>query len=215
MSFNKIVFPPPDFADEDGLLAFGGNLEIETLLTAYSSGIFPWTVKPITWWSPDPRAIFELDSFKLRKRIKRYMKSGNFRITFDKDFRRVIEGCAVPAPGREDTWISAEFIEAYCNLHTNGYAHSVEVWQKEKLVGGLYGVALGGLFAGESMFSNVSNASTIALGAVINRLKERGFCLFDSQVISPHTKFLGAIEISRSEYLRRLKHALTKKCGFI
>ncbi|HMM59521.1 MAG TPA: leucyl/phenylalanyl-tRNA--protein transferase, partial [Candidatus Rifleibacterium sp.] len=141
-----VVFPEPENADDDGLLAVGGDLRPETMLKAYRSGIFPWTVKPISWWSPDPRAIFEIASFRLSTRMQRLFRSGRFSFSLDRCFTRVMEGCAAPAPGRESTWISPEFISAYTRLHKMGYAHSAEVWLGEQLVGGIYGVSIGGFF---------------------------------------------------------------------
>lgn len=210
----EIVFPDPENADDDGLLAIGGDLRPETLLKAYRSGIFPWTVRPISWWSPDPRAIFEIENFTLSTRMQRVFRSGRFTFSLDRCFTRVMEGCAAPAPGRESTWISPEFISAYTRLHKIGYAHSAEVWHGGQLAGGVYGVAIGGFFAGESMFHTVSNASTMALAFLIEHLKKQGFELFDSQVISPHTASLGAIEICRKDYLFRLSRALAKSCSF-
>lgn len=211
---NEIIFPDPELADEDGLLALGGDLEPDTLLSAYSSGIFPWSVKPISWWSPDPRAIFDLATFQLSKRMARLYRSGKFSFTLDQCFTRVMEGCAAPAHGREETWISSNFIRAYSRLHKMGIAHSAEAWCNGELAGGVYGVAIGGFFAGESMFHTITNASTLCLNFLIEHLARQGFELFDSQVISAHTASLGAIEISRREYLRRLKIALNKKCSF-
>lgn len=210
----EVVFPEPENADDDGLLAVGGDLRPETMLKAYRSGIFPWTVKPISWWSPDPRAIFEIASFRLSTRMQRLFRSGRFSFSLDRCFTRVMKGCAAPAPGRESTWISPEFIAAYTRLHKMGYAHSAEVWLGEQLVGGIYGVSIGGFFAGESMFHTVSNASTMALAFLMEHLKKQGFELFDSQVISSHTASLGAIEIRRKDYLRRLSKAIGKSCSF-
>lgn len=210
----EIVFPDPELADEDGLLALGGDLEPDTLLKAYRNGIFPWSVKPISWWSPDPRAVFELQTFRLSTRMQRLFKKGIFSYSLDQCFTRVMEGCAAPAPGRETTWISREFIKAYTKLHQAGHAHSAEVWFDNQLVGGVYGVAIGGLFAGESMFHTVTNASSLGLNFLIEHLRNRGYELFDSQVLSPHTARLGAIEISRNDYLLRLKAALNKSCTF-
>lgn len=211
-SLRKIRFPPPDFADDDGLLAVGGNLEVETLVQAYSSGIFPWTVHPITWWSPDPRAVFEIKGFHLSRRMERLYRNCSFIYSIDNDFAGVIRGCARPRPGRGQTWISPEFIAAYERLHLNGIAHSCEVWLGKELVGGLYGVALGGFFAGESMFGEVSNAANLSLRFLLRYLEKSGFVLFDSQVINAHTRLLGAKEISRSEYLSRLELAVKKNC---
>lgn len=209
-----VRFPEPKTARRDGLLAIGGDMLPGTLIRAYARGIFPWSSSPITWWSPDPRAIFDIDSFELPKRARRYLHSERFETTFDTAFRKVMEGCSRPAPGREDTWISREFVVSYTRLFQMGYAHSVEAWQKGELVGGVYGVALGGLFAGESMFHTAPNASTVALGALMERLKQRGFVLFDTQVITPHTERLGAFQVPRTEYLERLRSALKKNCNF-
>lgn len=207
-------FPDPAHAEPDGLVAVGGDFKVGRLLRAYASGIFPWTDDPITWWSPDPRAIFEIEKFIPQKRLLQKKRAGGFTITFDQKFRAVMEACAAPAPGREETWISAPFIAGYTALHTAGHAHSVEVWQQEKLVGGLYGVAIGGFFAGESMFHQVTDASKIALVAMMSRLRERGYTLFDTQVATPLTRRLGAVEITRSDYLTRLKNALDLKVSF-
>ncbi len=215
MNTGRIIFPDVEIADEDGLLAFGGDLRPETLVTAYTSGIFPWTVHPITWWSPDPRAIFDIDNFAISKRAERYFRNSKFRISFDEAFKKVMEKCAEPFPGREESWVTKEFISAYCKMFELGLAHSVEVWEESELVGGIYGVAIRGFFAGESMFYRRSNASTIALQALIKRLKNQGYFLFDSQVITPHTARLGAIEIPRKEYMSRLAKALKRDCKFI
>jgi len=211
---DEIVFPDPATADVDGLLALGGDLEPETLLTAYRHGIFPWSVRPISWWSPDPRAIFALPTFRLSRRMQRLYRSGKFSFSLDQCFTRVMEGCAAPGTGRESTWISQQFIKAYTRLHLLGHAHSAEIWHDNELAGGVYGVAIGGLFAGESMFHRETNASTLCLNFLIEHLRSRGYELFDSQVISPHTARLGAIEISRDEYLMRLRVALGKNCSF-
>jgi leucyl/phenylalanyl-tRNA--protein transferase len=211
---NSRLFPDPAKADSQGLLAVGGDLSVERLLLAYRSGIFPWTDHPLTWWSPDPRAIFELSSFQPPKRLRQKINRQIFHVTFDRDFRSVIGSCSKPAPGRESTWISPRFIEAYTELHLRGYAHSAEAWQGDKLVGGVYGVSIGGFFAGESMFHRATDASKIALSALFVRLRERGFTLFDTQVLSPLTARLGAIEIRRADYLRRLKAALSLSVSF-
>lgn len=209
-----VLFPPVELADKDGLLGFGGNLLPETLLNAYSSGIFFWTCQPITWWAPDPRAIIEIDNFSLNKRMMRYYKNTDLVFTFDKDFLGVVESCAEPTQSRPTTWIAAQFIDAYAKLHELGFAHSVEAWLHNKLVGGVFGVAIGGFFAGDSMFSRVSNASTLALYHLITHLNKKEYQLFDIQVISEHTLRLGAIEIPRTDYMQRLKKAINKKCNF-
>jgi len=211
-------FPDPRSAKKggefDGLVAIGGDLSVPRLLLAYGNGIFPWTDNPITWWSPDPRAIFDLDRFHVSESLARVLRQGVFEVTRDRAFRRVVEGCAAPAPGRESTWISPRFIEAYTRLHKKGHAHSVECWQAGELAGGIYGVSIGGFFAGESMFHRVSNASKVALYHLIEHLRSRGFVLFDIQSTTPITRQLGAFTISREEYLRHLAQAIEMNCAF-
>jgi leucyl/phenylalanyl-tRNA--protein transferase len=201
-------FPHPSQADEEGLLAVGGDLAPGTLVHAYSNGIFPWTTHPVTWWSPDPRAVIPLDGVHVSRSLQRALNSGSFEVSFDRAFREVMEGCAAPGPGREETWISPQFVSAYCRLHEMGFAHSVECWKGGRLAGGLYGVSIGGFFAGESMFSASKNASKVALVRMARRLREGGWQLFDVQLMTPHLKSMGAIEIPRGEYLRRLSKAL-------
>ena len=201
-------FPNPRLADAEGLVAVGGDLSTSRLLEAYRQGLFPWTADPITWWSPDPRAIFELDAFHVPRSLERVLRRGIFRTTVDQAFRQVMEGCAEPAPGRQETWITREFLKAYTRLHEEGQAHSLECWQGERLVGGIYGVAVGGLFAGESMFHRVSNASKVALFHLVEHLRRRSFALFDIQMLTPITARLGGKSISRELYLRRLAAAV-------
>jgi len=210
-SFN---FPNPSLADPDGLLAVGGNLEPETLLSAYQQGIFPWFDEdtPILWWCPDPRAILEFDNLYISKRLARTIRTNKFQVTFNQDFDAVVKGCTYRP--EEGTWITPEVANAYGEFHRRGHAYSVEVWQQGILVGGLYGVAIGGLFAGESMFSTVSDASKIALVALVCRLKEKGYQLFDLQIINEHTSTMGATEIPRDDYLARVKSAIKKDICF-
>ena len=210
----NVPFPDPARADAEGLVAIGGDFSTERLLSAYRTGIFPWTADPITWWSPDPRALFELDRFHVPQSLARVIRQGKFEVTMDQSFRAVMEGCAAPAPERGGAWITEEFIEAYTRLHRQGHAHSVECRRKGELVGGIYGVAIGGLFAGESMFHTVSNASKVALHHLVGHLRERGFALFDIQMVTPATQPLGAVAIPRREYLRRLSDAVKMKCSF-
>ena len=205
----RVWFPDPAGTDANGLVAMGGDFSPERLLAAYRAGIFPWSVKPITWWSPDPRGIFELERFRVSPSLTRIIRKGGFEVTLDQAFERVITGCAAPRPDGDGTWISPEFVTAYVELHRAGHAHSLEVWQAGELVGGIYGVAAGGLFAGESMFRTADNASKIALHHLILHLRERGFALFDIQMLTPATRQLGAIQIPRSDYLQRLAKALT------
>lgn len=210
-SFN---FPNPSLADPDGLLAVGGDLEPETLLCAYKNGIFPWfdSDTPILWWCPDPRAILEFNNLYVSKRLARTLRGDKFQVTFNQDFDAVVKGCAYRP--EEGTWITPEVAKAYGKFHQLGHAHSVEVWQNGSMVGGLYGVAIGGLFAGESMFSTVSDASKIALVALVDRLKHKGFQLFDLQIINDHTSMMGATEIPRDSYLARIKTAVKLKVSF-
>jgi leucyl/phenylalanyl-tRNA--protein transferase len=203
----SLSFPDPRSADSEGLVAVGGDLSVDRLLLAYRSGIFPWTVKPVTWWSPDPRGIFELDDFHVSRSLARVLRRKPFRATIDQAFRDVIEGCARPAAGRRTTWISKEFIEAYSVMHRAGHAHSVECWQGNELAGGIYGIAIGGFFAGESMFHRVNDASKVALYNLIQHLRHQGFSLFDIQMLTPITSQLGGINISRRDYLERLAEA--------
>jgi leucyl/phenylalanyl-tRNA---protein transferase len=205
---DRLQFPSPRLADAEGLVAIGGDLSVPRLLLAYRSGIFPWTVDPITWWSPNPRAIFALDGFHVSRSLARVIRRGAFRITVDRAFQRVMKGCAASAPGRRSTWISPEFIEAYTELHEQGHAHSLECWQGRRLVGGIYGVTVGGLFAGESMFHRVNDASKVALFHLIEHLRQQGFVLFDIQMLTPITAQLGGITIPREEYLQRLARAV-------
>ena len=210
INFRNIEFPDPKCADDDGLVAVGGDLKPDMLIAAYTQGIFPWTSNPyVTWWSPNPRAVFFPSEFKLSSRMERAYRNTKMIFTFDKDFRGVITGCAAPAKGREESWIDDNFIEAYCEMHRLSLAHSCEAWLDGKLVGVVYGIALRRFFAGESMFHKVTNASTFCLNFLMKYLAENGFILFDSQVINPHTKYLGAQEISRDTYLSLLSQALS------
>jgi leucyl/phenylalanyl-tRNA---protein transferase len=211
---HRLRFPDPRLADAEGLVAVGGDLSVPRLLLAYRSGIFPWTVEPVTWWSPEPRGMFELDGFHVSHSLGKLLRSGKFQVTVDRAFRRVMEGCAAPGPGRRSTWITHEFIEAYTLLHQQGHAHSLECWQGELLAGGIYGLAIGGFFAGESMFHRVSDASKVALFHLIEHLRGRGFLLFDIQMLTPITTQLGGITIPRREYLRRLVRAVEKPSVF-
>lgn len=212
------LFPDPHHAPRRGpnagLVAVGGDLSVPRLLAAYRAGIFPWSAAPVTWWSPDPRGVFELTDagLHLPRSLARTLRRGGFSVTVNRDFRAVIEGCArQPRPG---AWISPAFIHAYAALHEAGHAHSVEVWREGALAGGLYGVAVGGLFAGESMFHAVDDASKVAVVATHQRLRERGFRLFDIQMLTETTAALGAVEISRDEYLARLAAAVPVECRF-
>ena len=211
---HRLRFPRPELADSEGLVAIGGDLSAPRLLLAYRSGVFPWTVDPITWWSPEPRGIFELDRFHVSHSLAKVIRQEVFRVTVDSAFRRVMQGCAARAPGRRSTWISPEFIAAYTQLHELGHAHSLECWQGRRLVGGIYGVTVGGLFAGESMFHRASNASKVALFHLVEHLRRQGFVLFDIQMLTPITTQLGGVTVPREEYLRRLALAVEKPVSF-
>jgi leucyl/phenylalanyl-tRNA--protein transferase len=204
----------PDLADENGIVAVGGDLRPERLLTAYRRGVFPWfdATTPILWWSPDPRAIFEIGGMHISRRLMRTLRSDKFQFAIDQDFAGVIRGCA-DRPG-EGNWITPEMVQAYETLHHLGYAHSIEVRHEGSLAGGVYGVAVNGFFAGESMFSRVRDASKVALAFLMDHLQSRGFQLFDIQFLNPHTSSLGAVEIPRDEYLQRLGRALRSPARF-
>lgn len=197
-----------------GLVRIGGDLQPARLLQAYRQGIFPWFDEggPICWWSPDPRAIFELDQFHVARRLARTLRSGKFRFTINRAFHQVMLGCA---QREEGTWITPDMIEAYERLHELGWAHSVEAWCGEDLAGGVYGVAINGFFAGESMFHSIRDGSKAALTYLIQHLNARGYRLFDIQMLTEHTTRLGAVEIPRKTYLRRLQAALACECTFV
>ncbi len=210
-------FPPAESANQDGLICVGGELSPEWLLDAYRHGIFPWPLfddVPMAWWSLDPRAIFEFDQFYISRRLARRIRSGTFHVTRDADFAAVIRGCSAVPDRIGATWLTEEMIDAYCELHELGYAHSVEAWRGDELAGGVYGVAIGGFFAAESMFYRVTDASKVALAALLAHLEKRGFRLVDIQQLTDHTARLGAVEIARSEYLRRLGGALRRPVEF-
>ncbi|MFA5516430.1 MAG: leucyl/phenylalanyl-tRNA--protein transferase [Desulfuromonadales bacterium] len=202
------VFPPLELAEPDGLLALGGDLSPSRLLLAYSSGIFPWynEGEPILWWSPDPRCIFEPQTLRISRSLAKTLHRRVFTTTFDRAFREVITACArVRRKQGEGTWITGEMLTAFCRLHELGYAHSVECWQDDVLVGGIYGVCLGRCFFGESMFHLAPNASKVALAILAEKLWERDFELIDGQLPNPHLRSLGAREIPRTEFMRRLR----------
>lgn len=205
------VFPHYDYAfdEPNGLLAAGGDLSCERLLTAYSLGIFPWYSEgePILWWSPDPRSVVFPRHFKPSRSLSKVIKKGHFSITSDTCFSRVMRECAAPRDGQDGTWINAEMIKSYTQLHELGFAHSIECWFDNELVGGLYGIAIGKAFFGESMFSRHSNASKVAFAALCHNLNARGFEIIDCQVHNPHLESLGAEEIARSDFLDTLNKA--------
>lgn len=206
---DDLIFPPVDLAEPDGLLAYGGDLTTDRLLLAYSEGIFPWYDEPpILWWSPDPRFVLFPEELKVSNSMKQVLKKGTFTITMNKDFPGVIAGCRkVPRSGQDGTWITPEVEAAYIALHQAGYAHSVECWQQDKLVGGFYGIQLGYSFFGESMFSLVSNASKAAFITFVQYAIEKGLTMIDCQVYTDHLASLGARMIPREEFLAIIKRA--------
>lgn len=209
---DELVFPPPHLA-EDGLIAVGGDLRRERLLLAYRQGIFPWYSEgePLLWWSPDPRMILLPGEFHLSKRFLRNLRKTPFKVTLDRAFAEVIRGCAaVPRHGQDGTWITREMITAYVGLHEEGYAHSAECWLNGRLVGGLYGISLGGCFFGESMYSLEADASKTALAALTRQLQACDIDLIDCQVSNPHLRRLGARPVRRTAFLKMLRAALEK-----
>jgi leucyl/phenylalanyl-tRNA--protein transferase len=209
-----LAFPDPAASDDEGLLAIGGDLTPERLLFAYEHGVFPWYDEglPPMWWCPNPRAVMDAQHLHVSRSLRRVMRSGRFNLSFDRAFQRVMLEC-----GREresGTWILPEMVDAYTALHVLGHAHSVEVWSDERLVGGLYGVQRGALFAAESMFHRERDASKVALASAIERLFTEGITLFDVQFLTPHLESLGAYEISRSEYLARAATAVSTPTRF-
>ncbi|MHC0443811.1 leucyl/phenylalanyl-tRNA--protein transferase [Flavobacterium sp. 3-218] len=208
--FNDLFFPPVTEADEEGVLAIGGDLSSERLQLAYKSGIFPWfnEGEPILWWAPDPRMVLFFDELVISKSMKKILNKKIFKVTYNKNFREVISNCQqIKREGQNGTWISDEMIDAYCKLNEEGIAKSVEVWQDDVLVGGLYGIDLGkgNVFCGESMFSKVSNASKTAFIALALYLKKEKYKLLDCQVYNSHLESLGCREIDREEFMSILK----------
>ena len=204
----QLIFPPADIAliEPNGLLAFGGNLSAERLLLAYSSGIFPWFSQdePIMWWSPDPRGILPLEHFKCSKSLKKFARNCDYEITINNAFDQVIDICATIPRNDSGTWITDDMINAYKNLHRLGHAHSVEVWSENILVGGLYGIIVGKVFCGESMFHKATNTSKLAMFALVELLKSQKAEFIDCQMQNSHLASLGCIEVPRSRFLALL-----------
>lgn len=202
-----LIFPDPSLAEGDGLLAAYGDLSPERLILAYKNGIFPWFSEgePILWWSPDPRFVLYPKDIKISHSMKKVLKNNIYRISFDTCFRDVISSCSST---RKETWITKDMIEAYCKLHELGHAHSVETWYGDKLVGGLYGISIGKCFFGESMFSIMDNSSKVAIITLCKKLENEGFIIIDCQVYTKHLESLGAVNISRKEFLKILKHGI-------
>ena len=212
LSQKQAMFPSPYEAEPDGLLAIGGSLTEDFLLAAYSQGIFPWYAEgqPILWWSPAPRCVILPENFHIPKSIKKLLPQNIFEITLDKDFEAVINACAQPRSYSKETWLLPEMRKAYLRLHHMGLAHSVEAWQNGCLVGGAYGIALGKVFCGESMFYHTPNASKVSFVFLAERLWQAGFEMIDCQQETKHMLRFGAVTISRKEFMNRLALGLAK-----
>lgn len=207
----KIAFPPPELADDDGLLAVGGDLSVDRLMLAYSMGIFPWYSgnSPILWWSPNPRLVLFPQELKVSRTLRQTVKKGLYRVTSNVAFEDVIRSCAaIPRKGQEGTWITEDMIRAYIRLHQAGYAHSIEAWAGGELAGGFYGIILGRAFFGESMFAKKSDASKVAFVTYVTQLAEKDFAMIDCQVATDHLKRFGAREIPRADFMEHLQKAL-------
>ena len=205
---DDLSFPPLETAlrEPNGLLAAGGDLRPERLLAAYRHGCFPWYQEgqPLLWWSPDPRTVLFPDELHVSRSLRKRMRNGDYRVTFDKAFAEVIQGCAGPRSYADGTWITTPMQDAYVRLHEMGVAHSVEVWQQGQLVGGLYGIAMGELFFGESMFSRATDASKVGFVTLVERLREWGFALIDCQMPTRHLESFGARSIPRAAFAEAL-----------
>ena len=203
-----LFFPPVTEADENGILAIGGDLTSERLKLAYQSGIFPWFEddEPLMWWAPDPRMVLFPNELIISKSMRNILNRRIFQVTFNQNFREVITNCQqITRDGQRGTWITNDMVEAYCRLHEEGIAQSVEVWQDDKIVGGVYGIDMGHVFCGESMFSKVSNASKVAFITLVDHLKKNQYQLLDCQVYNDHLASLGAREIDRTDFMAVLK----------
>ncbi|MEO4046682.1 leucyl/phenylalanyl-tRNA--protein transferase [Pseudomonas sp. CAU 1711] len=209
---DSLDFPPLEKAmrEPNGLLAAGGDLSAERLIAAYRHGCFPWFSEgqPLLWWSPDPRTVLLPEEFHLSRSLAKLMRQQRLRVTFDQDFAAVIRACAEPRDYADGTWITESMQQAYLQLHRRGIAHSVEVWQGEQLVGGLYGLAMGRLFFGESMFSRIDNASKVGFATLVGKLREWGFALIDCQMPTQHLHSFGARAIPRREFAAYLREHL-------
>lgn len=209
MKNQAFIFPDPNTADDTGLVVETTELNAELVLQAYARGIFPWSEDPVRWYSPDPRAIFIRDRIHLPRNLPKLVRRARFVVTYDQAFHEVVRRCRM-AHRHEGVWLTRGFLRTYGELHEMGYAHSVEVWQDDVLVGGLYGVQINGFFAGESMFHDVSNASKVAFSGLIHKLDQIGNVLLDAQVINAHTARLGAVLVRRTDYLTILDYALRR-----
>ncbi|MEM7447106.1 MAG: leucyl/phenylalanyl-tRNA--protein transferase [Myxococcota bacterium] len=211
---DELSFPAPESASPEGIVAIGGDVSRQRLLLAYRMGIFPWPVRdlPLLWFSPDPRFVLEPNSFHLSRSLRKTLKREQFHITFDQRFKDVIQACAdTKRTNQQGTWITKDLISGYLQLHREGYAHSVEAWQDDELVGGLYGVSLGSAFFGESMFSKKQEASKVAFSVLVAHLKEWNFEIIDCQVKTDHLALFGAVEWSRKKFLNALNRCLDAK----
>ena len=209
----ELIFPNPELAEPEGLLAVGGDLTVDRLLLAYSMGIFPWysNGQPILWWSPDPRLILIPDRLHVSKSLKRAINSEKFNIRYDTRFPEVIERCGkIKRRDQQGTWITSEMQQAYIQLHLAGFAHSIECFVEDKLFGGLYGVSIGKAFFGESMFSLKADASKVALASLVNQLEKWNFEMIDCQIPTDHLKRMGAFEIDRPSFLKKLNALITE-----
>ncbi len=206
------VFPDPNDAEPDGLLALGGDLNPARVLRAYTRGIFPWPIPgaPLAWFSPDPRMLLHFPNLRVSRSLRKRLRDGDYRVTIDTAFDGVIDACStMPRAGQQGTWITSDMVAAYRRLHTMGYAHSVECWQGDTLVGGLYGVSVGGMFCGESMFHTATDASKVAFVSLARQLQAWGFHFLDCQLHTPHLESLGAATVPRTEFLEQLAEAQT------
>jgi leucyl/phenylalanyl-tRNA--protein transferase len=210
-----VEFPSVELADEHGLLALGGDLDIDSLLLAYSQGIFPWPISqeyPLAWFSPNPRGILHFDNLVINKSLKKFLNKNPFEVKFNTNFEEVILSCArAKRPEGQGTWITDDIIESYINMHKNGYAYCVETYLEDRLVGGIYGVCINNFYSGESMFHIEDNASKVALLSLMYKLKTLGIYWLDTQMVTPVVKSLGGIEIARDKYLEMLALSLTSE----
>ena len=210
---HRLIFPPPELAEDNGVLAVGGDLQEDRLILAYSSGIFPWPHEglPLLWHSPDPRTVLVPKDLHVGRSLEKSIRRGHYEVRFDTAFRQVMRGCSEKErPNQDGTWITGEMVEGYVALHRRGLAHSIEAWQGDELVGGLYGVALGGAFFGESMFAEAPDASKVAFATLVRQLDRWGFDFVDCQVHTEHLERFGAVEWPRTRFLAALKKALKK-----
>ncbi|UTW07896.1 leucyl/phenylalanyl-tRNA--protein transferase [Pseudomonas benzenivorans] len=214
---DSLSFPPLERAlrEPNGLLAAGGDLSAERLIQAYRHGCFPWFQdgQPILWWSPDPRTVLVPSELHISRSLAKLMRQGRYQVTFDRAFADVIQACAAPRAYADGTWITTDMQRAYLELHSRGIAHSVEVWQDERLIGGLYGLAMGQLFFGESMFSRADNASKVGFATLVEHLQRWGFALIDCQMPTQHLQSFGARSISRTEFASHLRRHLDQPSG--